>query len=150
MSTHKLDIIKKSGMDLTGLEALAKSHHLALVLVYGSYARGDEREDSDLDLAYLETDVTIDPNEFASLAPRVEVSALRLNTARPELQLACAEEGIALFQAKPDTFAIFKNSARANWRNYRARFNAARVKEREEALPLSMVLERRAMRKGDG
>lgn len=134
----------RSGLDLDQLRNLAIRRRLSLVIAYGSFPRGDECEGSDLDLAYEETDLSVDPDEFSSLSNKVEVSALRLNSARPELRLACAEEGICLFEASPGTFDRFRDEARVVWEAYRPQFEAARSEERRKAVPLSEVLKRRA------
>lgn len=143
---HTADIAARAGIDMDELYRLASRRHLLLVVVYGSYARGDERPDSDLDIGFVETDTAVDPGEFACLSRKVEVSALRLNDARPELRLACAEEGIPLFEAAPGTFGRFREEARAAWEAFRPAWMAAKAAERGDAVPLSKVLPPRRRR----
>jgi len=91
--------------------ALAGRRDVHLALLFGSRARGRGRPDSDVDVAYLGSDV--DPLELAyrlSLAAHLEVDAVDLSNAGYPLKNAVLRDGVVLHQGE--------KGAEARWRSH--------------------------------
>ena len=82
---------------------IAQRHHLQLVALYGSYAKGTERRESDIDIAALglaplsfETLLLLH-NEFSDAFPGKEVDIQSLHRAAPFFQYQVMKDGVILF-----------------------------------------------------
>ncbi len=86
-----------------GIASVARRNHLRLVVLYGSYAKGTERPQSDIDLAVLasaplsfETLINLH-NEFSDAFPNKEVDVKSLHHAAPFFQYQVMKDGILLY-----------------------------------------------------
>lgn len=82
---------------------VAQRHHLQLVVLYGSCAKGTERPESDIDLAVLgsvplsfETLLSL-YNEFSDVFPGKEVDVKSLHRAAPFFQYQVMKDGVLLY-----------------------------------------------------
>lgn len=96
--------------EMRNIATIAKKHGLALVVLFGSRARGDAREKSDFDIAYSsiaplpfneENTMAV---EFHSVLKTSDVDIVNLSTASPLLLKKIADEGIPLYEAKESLF----------------------------------------------
>jgi predicted nucleotidyltransferase len=89
--------------------ALAAFPGLDLALVFGSFARGDQRSDSDIDVAVSGT--SLEPLELAAAIARStgrDVHVIRLHEASIPLLESIIEDGIVLYEGHA--------GAAASWR----------------------------------
>lgn len=104
-------------MNITELKATlasaAESEDLRLVVLFGSSARGDDAP-QDLDLA-VQADRPLDlvavTNRLTVELGRQDVDLVDLRVADPVVLMRVAEEGIAVYEARPGTFARFQSLA---------------------------------------
>jgi predicted nucleotidyltransferase len=92
--------------------------------VYGSFARGEERSDSDLDLAVLLPDGRRIPNAWelgSEIALRVkrDVDVVDLGRASDVLRHSVLSEGRALFAPSPDELLAWEASAMSRYARHR-------------------------------
>lgn len=99
-------------------ELAARSPGLELLVLYGSRARGDDRPESDWDLAYL-ADPSFDPDALLArlvLALRTDgVDLVRLTGASGLFRYRVARDGEPLFEAREGIFADFWMQAVSFW-----------------------------------
>lgn len=92
------------------IATIAKKHGLALVVLFGSRARGDAREKSDFDIAYSSIkpfsfdEENIMAGELHSALKTSDVDIVNLTTAGPFLLKKIVDEGIPLYEAKESLF----------------------------------------------
>ncbi len=89
---------------------IAKRYNLALVVLFGSRARGDGRHKSDFDIAYS----SIEPMElskenqmaveFHSVFKTINVDIVNLRNASPLLLQKIVNEGIPIYEVKESLF----------------------------------------------
>ena len=114
--------------DKKKIAEIAKRHGLALVVLFGSQARGDARKKSDFDIAYSSIapmDLREENNmaiEFHSVCRTINVDLVNLRNAGPLLLREIVDEGVVLYEAKESLFnnlylyamRIFRDSAALN------------------------------------
>ncbi len=125
------ELIEALGADQSGLARVCEEFGVELLVVYGSYARGLEREGSDVDvLLWRRGQRGEPPGEFSLRLWRVlgrgEVNVVPLQRASALLALNAAEGGVALYEASPDSYLKFRSLAyrrswdeRKHWRRQR-------------------------------
>ncbi len=109
------------------IASVARRHHLQLVVLYGSYARGTQRHESDIDIAALgatplsfETLLSLH-NEFSDAFPSKEVDIQSLHRAAPFFRYQVMKDGVLLF-GDPHLFTRLKVYAiRAHQENFKLR-----------------------------
>lgn len=104
---------------MSAIRAVAQAHaELRLLVLHGSRARGDAREDSDWDFAYLATPGLDASLLYADLAlalgtDRIDVADLA--AAGGLIRYRVARDGIVLFEPVPGTFERFWFDAVSFW-----------------------------------
>jgi predicted nucleotidyltransferase len=91
------------------IRALTAFPGIDLALLFGSFARGDQRADSDIDLAVL--GASVDPLELASAVARTtgrDVQVVRLHEASIPLLESIIDDGVVLLEGH--------DGAAASWR----------------------------------
>lgn len=88
----------------------ARHPELSLLLLFGSRARGDAREDSDWDLGYL-AEVGMDPDalllDLVDAVGTDRVDLADLSRAGAQIAFRAASEGRLLYEAAPGLFDRF-------------------------------------------
>ena len=104
-------------VDKEKLAVVAKKHGLALVVLFGSRARGDAREKSDVDIGFL-TPRTIDYREryevteaFIMIFKNRNMELVDLAHVPPEVNRQVVNEGVVLFEARSGVFDRFSVNA---------------------------------------
>ena len=112
--------------DQAKLREVARRYDLDLIVLFGSYARGRERPDSDVDLAVhttrrdygkrdREAEVTWEMELFDDLAGAVPapegIDMVVLNRADSTLLFQVANYGLTLHESGPDQFHLFRSLA---------------------------------------
>jgi len=101
--------------------ALGSGPALRLAVLFGSYARGRARPDSDVDVGIIPVDAELTLNDELSLAAALsgacgrEVDLVRLDREEPLLGREVALHGICLFEDTPGVFAAFRADAMARY-----------------------------------
>jgi len=115
---------------------------LKLLVLFGSYARGDHSEDSDFDLAYLVGERDIDPSEFESVfqlfAP-ARVHALSLTQTSVTVCLEVVNTGKCLYQDELGRWEAFKEEMMSGWEEYRPEYERQKEEEYGNGIPHSVV-----------
>lgn len=105
--------------DLSSLPGIARRHGVALLVLFGSTARGLHRAGSDLDLGVLFTSTPSD-EEWRSvenallweledtLLPSCELQLVTLNLASEALCKEVADHGMVLYADDPDRWVFFR------------------------------------------
>jgi len=101
---------------------IAKKNGLELVMLFGSFATGENREDSDLDIAVLgEKDVdfkkTLNIIQSLSVVFKKEVDLSVMNRANPLLLHQIEQNAVLLF-GKDEKFVEFKLRAFRRYHDY--------------------------------
>lgn len=98
-------------------EVAASIGGVALLVVFGSRARGDAAEGSDWDFGFLGAPVGGTDGLYAALALVVpqDVDLVDLARANGLLRYRAAAEGAVLYEATPGTFAMFWSEAVHFW-----------------------------------
>jgi predicted nucleotidyltransferase len=97
-------------------QLLSEGPPMKLALLFGSTARGNERADSDLDIAILPVDRELALADELALQARLalfakrEVDLVRLDQCTPALRFRVAREGIPLV-AQPSALSAFRARA---------------------------------------
>ena len=100
----------RTNIDVGGIVEIAKKHSLALVVLFGSRARGDARKKSDFDIAYSsikplpfheENQMAV---ELHSVFKTIHVDIVNLSNAGPLLLKKIVDEGLPLYEAKESIF----------------------------------------------
>ncbi len=90
--------------------AIAKKYNLALLVLFGSRARGDALEKSDFDVAYSsiapmdlveESEMAVELHEIFKT---INVDMVNLSNANPLLMKKIVDEGVVLYEAKESLF----------------------------------------------
>lgn len=101
------------------MRAVARSHAgLKLFVLHGSRARGDARDDSDWDLAYLATsalDVSLLYADLALALTTDGVDLVDLATAGGLIRYRVARDGIVVVESEPGAFDKFWFAAVSFW-----------------------------------
>jgi uncharacterized protein len=106
-------------------------------VIFGSYAQGRARADSDVDVGILPVDPALSWHDELALAARLseaagaEVDLVRLDREDPLLGREVARTGVCLLEAALGEFAAYRADAMSRWYDfdeliapYRARFLA--------------------------
>lgn len=101
------------------LAAVAGRHEgLALLVLFGSRARGDAREDSDWDFGYL-ADARFDPDglvvDLVSTTGCDLIDLVNLDRAGALLRFRAASDGVSIYEAQAGRFDDFRLEAIAFW-----------------------------------
>lgn len=97
-------------IDKKAIAEIAKKHGLALVVLFGSQARGDARPKSDFDIAYssIKPLAFSEENQMAVELHEVcrtpDVDVVNLRNAGPLLLKKVVDEGLVLHEAKESLF----------------------------------------------
>ena len=102
MRDAELDLLRRSLVSRGGVE---------LALVFGSRARGDHREGSDLDLAVLGEKDPIGLSAELSSALGVEVDVVTLEAPSIPLLRAVLRDARRVFEARPGAWGSFLSSS---------------------------------------
>lgn len=120
-----------------GARAVARRHDLRLVVVFGSAARHETSEASDLDLGVLGSSGAVDPtaltNAFIRELGVQGIDLVDLRRADPLLLQLAARDGRALFEAEAGEHARFCSLAARRYADTR-KFRAMERREIEEWL----------------
>lgn len=104
---------------LPALRTAAQAHApLSLLVLHGSRARGEARDDSDWDFAYLaapELDVGLLYADLAVALRTDRVDLVDLTTAGGLIRYRVARDGIVVFETEPDLFDKFWFDAVSFW-----------------------------------
>jgi hypothetical protein len=111
------------------LRSVLKSRaDIELAVLFGSYAWGRARNDSDVDVAILPlTGADIDASELAlqsdlSLATGRDVDLVRLDRASTLLKLQVAKNGLPIVEGHPGAFSRFRAHAAAEYVDFEPSF----------------------------
>lgn len=100
-------------------EALARTPDVELAVLFGSHARGRPHRTSDVDVAVLLSNSTIDERKRLELslarAAQRAVDVVYLDEASPLLRFEIAREGTILLERKPHAWADFRARAMLDW-----------------------------------
>ena len=97
-------------IDKEKIAEVAKKHGLALLVLFGSRARGDERQKSDFDVAYSsvknlslheENQMAVELHEVLKT---INVDLVNLHHTGPLLLKKITEEGIPLYEIRQSVF----------------------------------------------
>lgn len=100
-------------------EAASRHPALELLLLFGSRARGEAREASDWDFAYLSNHPGLDVDQLladivtATRSDRVDL--VDLARAGGQLRFRAARDGFAVFERRPGAFDAFALDAASFW-----------------------------------
>jgi predicted nucleotidyltransferase len=104
---------------LSTMRTIAREHAgLALLVLHGSRARGDARDDSDWDFAYLAApgfDASLLYADLASALKTDRIDLADLATAGGLLRYRVARDGIVVSEIEPGSFDRFWFSAVSFW-----------------------------------
>lgn len=106
------------GLDLPALRRIAARYGDAkLVVVFGSLARGEARQDSDADVAVLGVEFWPAHRLGAELGAALEREAhvVELETASDQLRFEIARDGVLVHEAEHGTWARFQAEAALRW-----------------------------------
>lgn len=103
----------------SAIRVVAQAHaELRLLVLHGSRARGDAREDSDWDFAYLATrgwDASLLYADLALALGTDRIDVADLAAAGGLIRYRVARDGVVLFEAIPATFERFWFEAVSFW-----------------------------------
>ncbi|MBI5851942.1 MAG: nucleotidyltransferase domain-containing protein [Planctomycetes bacterium] len=111
-------------------EALAAGPELRLAVLFGSQARGDARDDSDVDVAILPADKELGLAAELDLQARLEsatgktVDLVRLDHASTLLAWLIARDGRVVFDSGGE-FTAFQVRAASEWFDFEPSYRAA-------------------------
>lgn len=103
---------------------LAALPELWAIYVHGSFARGDQRPDSDLDIAILPPPDQQPPN-LPDIAGRIaerigrEVDLVDLRRVGDVLRIQVLAHGITVYNARPDEVLAWEGQAMTRYQHYR-------------------------------
>lgn len=95
--------MNKVSINTRRIALVAQRHHLQLVVLYGSCAKGTERPESDIDLAVLgSVPLSFEAllrlyNEFSYVFPGREIDVKSMRGATPFFQYQVMKDGILLY-----------------------------------------------------
>jgi predicted nucleotidyltransferase len=99
--------------------AAERSSEIALAVLFGSRARGDERRVSDTDVAVLLLDDSLerrrDVEAALGRAAGTSIDIVFLNTAPPQLRFEIARDSKVLVEREPHLWADFQARAMIAW-----------------------------------
>lgn len=96
------------------LDKLVNKYKITLIVLFGSYAEGKVREDSDIDIGiYLEDKISVKEEtnlieDMVHAFKRDNIDLVILNTASPVLRFEVVRNGKLLFERTPGDFLQFK------------------------------------------
>jgi len=101
------------------IKEVAQKNKLKFVVLFGSYAKGKTHAKSDIDIAtYTEdtdTDMIALSMKFYEIFEREDVDLVDTRTASPDIQRTVSEEGVVLYESKPNVFLEWKLYASKIW-----------------------------------
>jgi predicted nucleotidyltransferase len=134
LSEDVLHLPEIASLDREALAAVAQTHGLDLVVLFGSTARGQRRPASDLDIAVhfagprqdpptLPEEARVEGSLLDLLGLRCDLDMVVLNDASPLLRWNVARHGIPLFAGSPTRWTLFQIRAHRDYEDS-ARFRA--------------------------
>ena len=96
------------------LDKLVNKYKITLIVLFGSYAEGKVRDDSDIDIGiYLEDKIGVKEEtnlieDMVHAFKRDNIDLVILNTASPVLRFEVVRNGKLLFERTPGDFLQFK------------------------------------------
>ena len=121
--------------DAEKLKEVARRYDLDLIVLFGSWAKGRARKDSDVDVAVrarkrrwgdAEWELGLVSDVADALESSGEVDVAFLNGADPLLLFEVASDGLPLFEAEPAGFAQFCSYAARRYEDNRKWFERRR------------------------
>lgn len=107
----------RAELDLETLRSIAGADGSALVVVFGSVARGEARPDSDVDIGVLGAEFWAAHRLGARLGAALgrEAHVVLLEDASDQLRFEVARDGILLHESEPSRWARFQAEAAMRW-----------------------------------
>jgi predicted nucleotidyltransferase len=107
----------RGDLDAETLTRIASAGGAALVVLFGSVARGDARPDSDVDIAVLGAEFWAANRLGAELGTALgrEAHVVQLEDASDHLRFEVARDGVLLHEAEPSRWARFRAEATLRW-----------------------------------
>jgi predicted nucleotidyltransferase len=105
-------------------EVLSNGPPLRLAVMFGSLARGQGRQDSDVDVGIIPVDPDLPLHDELCLASALsnaagrDVDLVRLDVDDALLGAEVARDGICLLEACPGTFAAYRADAMSRWMDW--------------------------------
>lgn len=118
---------------------------LRLALLFGSAARGELRDDSDLDIGIVPQDADLTLADEVELQRRLEqasgraVDLLRLDRANTFLLGQVARDAQPLVEARPGAFVRFRVRALSEWLDFKPDFDRAATVFRQRLMDLGLA-----------
>ena len=100
--------------DKQKIAGITKSHNIALMALFGSYATGHTHKKSDVDLGYAskhEIDFREQSEmseELARVFKNPDIELVNIYNVAPDFKKQIADTGILLYEAKNSLFELFK------------------------------------------
>lgn len=123
------------------IEQFAKEHNLDLIIIFGSQARGQGREDSDVDIAVrASTPLSLEQRlelsgKLDQYFPKVEIADLR--QASPLLLAAIARDGKPLYEKVKGKFQEFILYAKNMYFDFKPALDRLKEQTKKEIMKLS-------------
>ena len=92
-----------TSIDTKQISSIAEQYHLQLVVLYGSYAKGTQRQGSDIDIAVLGFEppsfkkMLALQNEFFDVCAETDVDVKSLHRVSPFFRYQVMKDGVLLF-----------------------------------------------------
>lgn len=102
--------MRTSYAPLIALETIVSRYHLRLLVMFGSHGTSAQKDDSDIDLAYLSEGELSRPEQEALLHDlilhyrKAEIDLLDLRCAEPVIRAMIAQEGRVVYEAESGLF----------------------------------------------
>jgi uncharacterized protein len=112
--------------DLSRLPEILDKHRVLLLVLYGSTAKGRDRENSDLDVAallqgpepvagWMQAEIDLESDLDDLLRPSRELNVFALNRAPELLQLEVVQHGKILYEREPGSWVWYRIKPRRRY-----------------------------------